>query len=57
MFSFFLDASVRVMFKVSIPKSENVIFCVGTNIDFVGCMTNPNSCNRDIAESTLSKHP
>ena len=56
MFSFFLDVSIRVMFKVSISKPKNVISCVGTNIDFVGCIANPSSCNRDIVESTLSKH-
>ena len=46
MFFSFLDVSVRVMFKVSVSKRKNVIFCLGTNIDFVGCMTKPNSCNR-----------
>ena len=56
MFSFLLDVSVRVMFKVSISKPKSVIFCAGTNIDFVGCMTNPNVCNKDIVASTLSKH-
>ena len=56
MFSFLLDVSVRVMFKVSISKPKNVIFCVGTNIDFDGCMTNPNACNKEIAASTWSKH-
>ena len=48
MFSLLLDVSVRFMFKVSISKPKNVIFCVGTNIDFVECMTNPNTCNKDM---------
>ena len=41
------------MFKVSISKHENVIFCVGTDIDFVGCMTNPKSCNRYCGKCTI----
>ena len=56
MFSFLLDVSVRVMFRVSVSKPKNVIFCVGTNIDFVKCMTNANSSNMDIVASTSSKH-
>ena len=43
MFSVLLDVSVRDMFEVSISKPKNVIFCVGTIIDFVGYVTNPNA--------------
>ena len=56
MFSFLLDVSVRVMFKVSISKPKNVTFCVSTNIDYFGCMANPNSCNKDVVESIFLKH-
>ena len=54
MFSFLLG--VKVMFKVSISKPKSVIFCVGTNLAFVGFMANPNSCNKDTVANLLSKH-
>ena len=53
--SFLLHVSVRVMFKVSISKPKNVIFCFGTIIDFVGCMANPISVTEILWKVPLHK--